>query len=234
MKPLSLRTSVIAILVIVAVGMLAAVAVATIPSFSPKLAAATSADKATQYCDSFVSHVASNLGKAPDEVKSAIAKAVDQTLADAVSNGDMTQAEADKIKNQVAQSGGGCKALAAIKKRLGSAGGGAATRGKALAFGIEAAATALNTTPADLKKEIGGGKTLHAIADAKGVSKDQFKAGVKASLAKRLDPAVQSGKMTQDKENQTLTMIDGWIDRVWDVDLSARRAPATAKPTPTP
>ena len=233
MKPLSLRTSVIAILVIVAVGMLAAVAVATIPSFSPKAVAATSANKATQYCDSFVGHVASNLGKAPDEVKGAVAKAVDQTLADAVSNGDMTQAEADKIKNQVAQSGGGCKALAALKKRLGSVGGGAA-RGKALAFGMEAAATALNTTPADLKKEIGGGKTLHAIADAKGVSKDQFKAGVKASLAKRLDPAVQSGKMTQDKENQTLTMVDGWIDRVWDMDLSARRAPATTKPTPTP
>jgi len=41
--------------------------------------------------------------------------------------------------------------------------------------------------------------TLHQIADSKGVTEDQFKASVKASLTQKLDQSVQNGKLTKDQ-----------------------------------
>src|ERR1700704_4984083 len=72
----------------------AAAAAPTKPSSTPVGAQA----KAQAYCDSFVNHLASNLGKKPDQVKKAITDSLDQTLADAVKAGDITQQQADAIK----------------------------------------------------------------------------------------------------------------------------------------
>ncbi|MDP9325579.1 MAG: hypothetical protein M3O87_03480 [Candidatus Dormibacteraeota bacterium] len=225
MRPLTLRSTLVGILVVMALGLVAAVAAAAIPSISPKPAAATQSgegnagNNAAKYCDTFVGHVAGNLNKSPEELKAALAKAIDQTLADAVKNGDISQAGADKFKAQFDKSGGGCPALTDLKSRvgLGNAAGGAAL----LKTGLEAAAAALKTTPSDLKSGIAAGKTLHAIADANGVSKDQFTAGTKANLKKQLDTAVASGKMTQAAEDRLLATVDQTIDALWDKDLSA-------------
>src|SRR6266481_9963332 len=56
---------------------------------SPKPSASPAAG--ASYCDRFVSHLASDLGKSQDQVKKGMTDALNQTLADAVKSGDLTQ-----------------------------------------------------------------------------------------------------------------------------------------------
>ena len=62
---------------------------------SPKPSASPGATAKSQaYCDSFINHLASNLGKKPGDVQKAAASALDQTLDDAVKAGDLTRQQA--------------------------------------------------------------------------------------------------------------------------------------------
>src|SRR2546421_8249435 len=86
-----------------AVGTAAVVMVATVAATGAPLLAASpspspSSNPATANCNSFIGHVASNLGKSPAQVNKAITDAIGQTLNDAVKNGNLTQAQADAIK----------------------------------------------------------------------------------------------------------------------------------------
>jgi hypothetical protein len=221
MKLLSIKTGLLVLGVMVAVGGLTAGAVTL--AASPKVPAVTPAAAKTsgpsKYCDGFVGHLAGDLGKSQGDVSSAISKAVGQTLADAVKNGDLTQSQADKLKNQLAQSGGACQALSRLRKQFGS---GAMRRPGALAFGLDAAASALKTTTTELKQDIAKGMTLHQIADSKGVTEDQFKASVKASLTQKLDQGVPNGKVTKDQEAKILAHADQAISMLWDRSLPHR------------
>ena len=221
MKLLSIKTGLLVLGVMVAVGVLTAGAVTL--AASPKVPAVTPAASKTsgpsKYCDGFVGHLAGDLGKSQGDVSSAISKAVGQTLADAVKNGDLTQSQADKLKNQLAQSGGACQALSRLRQQFGS---GAMRRPGALTFGLDAAASALKTTTTELKQDIAKGMTLHQIADSKGVTEDQFKASVKASLTQKLDQAVQKGKVTKDQEAKILARADQAISMLWDRSLPHR------------
>jgi len=92
----------------------------------------------------------------------------------------------------------------------------------ALTFGLDAAASALKTTTTELKQDIAKGMTLHQIADSKGVTEDQFKASVKASLTQKLDQAVPNGKVTKDQEAKILARADQAISMLWDRSLPHR------------
>lgn len=64
---------------------------------------ATPAKSAGQtLCEKFVSHLAQNLGKNASEVKTATVNAVSQTLDDAVAAGTLPKAQADRLKQQLA------------------------------------------------------------------------------------------------------------------------------------
>jgi hypothetical protein len=220
-KLLSIKTGLLVLGVMVAVGVLTAGAVTL--AASPKVPAVTPTASKTsgpsKYCDGFVGHLAGDLGKSQGDVSSAISKAVGQTLADAVKNGDLTQSQADKLKNQLAQSGGACQALSRLRQQFGS---GAMRRPGALTFGLDAAASALKTTTTELKQDIAKGMTLHQIADSKGVTEDQFQASVEASLTQKLDQAVQKGKVTKDQEAKILARADQAISMLWDRSLPHR------------
>ena len=64
--------------------------------------------------------------------------------------------------------------------------------------------------------------TLHQIADSKGVTEDQFKASVKASLTQKLDQSVQNGKLTKDQVTKILAGADQAISMLWDRSLPHR------------
>src|ERR1700682_4047818 len=57
---------------------------------------------ASAVCNAFISHLSSDLGKSQAQVNAAIQKAIGETLADEVKNKDITQAQADSIKQKLA------------------------------------------------------------------------------------------------------------------------------------
>lgn len=220
MKVPSMKIGLLAVGAVAAVGMLTAAAIALAASPTPAgTLAASKTSGPSAYCTSFVGHLAGDLGKSQGDVSSAIGKAIGQSLAEAVKNGSLTQAQADKLKNRLAQPGGACQSLSGLRQLFG---GGATQWGGALKFGLNAAASALKITTAELKQDVAKGMTLHQVADSKGVTEDQFKASVVAGLTQKLDQAVRNGKLTKDQEAKILARANQAISMRWDRALPHR------------
>jgi hypothetical protein len=239
-RTVTYKSSLVALLVVVAIGALAALVLAVGPSVgdlkpasartSTDNAAAAPADKGkmAKYCDTFVGHLGSNLGKSPDEVKKAVIDAANQTLEDAVTNGDMTRAQADKIKAEITASGGNCDALS--KLHAGAGASALDNNAELGSYSVDAASTALHMTPAAFKKEIAAGHTLHQMADSQGVSKEAFKASVKTAASSKLKELVSKGTLTQAQADRFLTMADAFVDSSWDGNPWASRKPPSTTP----
>src|SRR6202163_4541814 len=75
------------------------------PSSSQPAAAATASVStkagASAVCNDFLAHLSSDLGKSQSQVNAAVQKAIGETLADEVKNKDLTQAQADAIKQKL-------------------------------------------------------------------------------------------------------------------------------------
>jgi hypothetical protein len=186
--------------------------------------------KASAYCDKFTQHLAADLKTSQSNVQAQIKKAAGQTIDDAVKSGDLTQAQADKLKQRL-DAGTLCSgSFAGIGRK--PEGGTAARQGEGvMQAALNAAATTLNTTPAQLKQELGQGKSLSQIAPA-GMTEDQFKSQFSANLKTELDQQVSAGKLTQAQETQILSAAPNLIDRLWNQGMPMR--PAKPQPTPTP
>ena len=72
---------------------------------------------------------------------------------------------------------------------------------------LEAAATYLGMTVADLRKALEGGKTLAQVAADKGKTVDGLVAALTADAKKKLDAAVTAGDITQAQENAILSKL---------------------------
>ncbi len=177
-------------------------------------------EKRIERRDNFLGRVAANLGVTLDQLKQAFKSAATQALDDAVANGDMTQEQADKIKAKI-ESGDG----------LGGArlpGGGQGRHGKPeraekLRNGIlTSAATALNMSPEDLKAQLKSGKS---IADVAGGNLDAVKTQITNDAKAKLDAAVASGKLTQDKADAMLEKLTDNLDKILSKTPGKHNAP---------
>lgn len=132
-----------------------------------------------------------------------------------VTDKTLTQAQADKVATTLAESmppggrGG---------RGHGPGGRGHGPGGRGHGPGLDAAATAIGITEAELKTQLAAGKTLAQVAEANDVSKaDLIAALVKAAEAK-LAQAVTDGKITQaqaDERKATLmARITESVDKV--------------------
>ena len=103
-----------------------------------------------------------------------------------VTDGTITQAQADKV-------------TAALQAALPAGGGGHGGRGGRGGFGggLSVAATAIGITEADLRTALQGGQTIAQVAQAHNITADAVIAALKADLQTRLDKAVTAGTMTQ-------------------------------------
>ncbi len=199
-----------------------AAAASTKPSSSPSAAQA----KRQAYCTSFVDHLASDLGKKPDQVNRAVSDALSQTLADAVKAGDLTQKQADAIKARQQKSNNICTgALAGIDR-----GAGAKAR-----IGMAEYAKALGISQQELKQDLAGGKTIKDVAASKGMDENTFRSNLVTAVKSNLDPRVASGKLTQQQEDAVLNKIRTKPLPLWD--RPAKRAgagPQNPSPSPSP
>lgn len=163
------------------------------PSASPAAAA-----KIQAYCDSFVNHLASNLGKKPGDVQKAAASALDQTLEDAVKAGDLTRQQADAIKSRQANKPVCAGGLAALRPDR---------AGSRARVGLAAYAKALGISPQDLKQQLASGKTVKDIAAAKGMDENTFRNNLVNAVKPDLDARVAAGKLTQQQEDTILNKL---------------------------
>jgi uncharacterized protein YidB (DUF937 family) len=193
---------------------------------SPKPSSSPSAGQAKRqaYCTSFVDHLAANLGKKPDQVNKAVSDALNQTLADAVKAGDLTQKQADAIKARQQKSNGVCSgALAGLDH---------GDRAKAR-IGRAEYAKALGISPQELKQDLAAGKTIKEVAASKGIDENTFRTNLAKAVKSDLDPRVASGKLTQQQEDAILNKIKTGPLPLWDHPAKGGGA-GSSKPSPSP
>ncbi len=129
---------------------------------------------------------------------------ITQALAGLVSDGTLTQAQADQVATTLDG--------ADLGRGPGGRGGhGGPGRGP----DISAAATALGVSEAELRTALQGGKTLAQVATDKGVSVDTLVAALVKAEQDRLAQAVTDGRLTQAQADARATDLEARVrDRV--------------------
>jgi hypothetical protein len=175
---------------------------ATTPSPSPSTPARDGGRGAA--CQDFLGHLATELGISSDKLDTAAVAAGKETVQDRVASGAITQAEADKIEARLT-SDGICSVL-----------GGGDVRSGAIKAYLSAAADALGVSDSQLVADLKGGQTLSQVAAAQGVSEDQFKTKVIASLKPKLDAGVAAHQITQAQEDKILAKLQNGDPPLWN------------------
>lgn len=182
--------------------------------------------KVSAICNDLITHFAGDLGTSQATFTAAFQKAIGQTLADEVKNGDLTQAQADSIQQKLAG-----KAPCALAAGLGKPSAAARTKIAAYLSQLEsAAASALGITDTQLKTDLAQGMTLSQIAAAQNppVTEAQFRARLIANLTPLLDAAVKNQQLTAAQEQAILKRLQTGQIPFWNAPLHKAGAAAPA------
>jgi hypothetical protein len=175
---------------------------------------------------SILDDAAKRLNVTPDALRSALGAAEDSQLDQAVKDGKLTQAQADAIKARRAKDGhvlGG----PGLRGPGGPRGAGGPGFGPGLMFkmgpggALDAAATALGLSRADLTTKLHDGKSIADVAKDQGKSLDDVKKAITDGVTKELDQAVTDKKLTSDQRDKVLKELSDHLD-----DLVNRTPPA--------
>ena len=163
-----------------------------------------------------INDAASQLGVDPSKLTDALKKGLENRVDAAVAAGQMTKAQGDALKAQI-ESGNNVPLILPGIGGLGQGPGGLFGGGPGLKFGFgigpafragddvfATAATYLGLTEAELKTQLGSGKTLAEIATAQGKTADGLVQALYDAQKKQLDAAVTAGKLTQSQEDAIL------------------------------
>lgn len=159
--------------------------------------AATTGDSPQEESKAVVEDAAKQLGVTPGKLSSALKKALENRVDAAVADGRLTKEQGDALKARIE---------AEDYPTLGGFGfghhGGPGMHG----FGhLDAAASYLGLTEAELATELAGGKTLADVAKAKGKSVDGLVSALVADEKQELDAAVAAGRITKAQADEMLT-----------------------------
>ncbi len=201
---------------------LAAPPTSTSPSTTTTTPATAGLASMGTYCQTFLDTFAGQLGTTTDKVTAAAKAAATAAIDAAAKAGDLTAAQATQMKARIdAATGDGCGLLGHIGPFGGHAGG----PGRGVAFGglVDAAATAVKLTPAELTARLRSGDSLKEVATAKGVDYATVSAAVTTALDDALAAAVSAGDLTQARADELRTHIVGEItDGTWPDHLGGR------------
>jgi hypothetical protein len=187
---------------------------------------------ASAVCNDFLSHLSSDLGKSQSQVNAAVQKAIGETLADEVKNKDLTQTQADAIKQKLAS-----QPPCTLAGNLGKA----PAPPTSTAIGaytqqlISAAASALGITGAQLKTDLASGMTLSQVAAAQKppVTEAQFRTRLIAKLTPLLDTAVTNKKLTSAQEQMIIQRLQTGPIPFWSTPMRRPKMAAPASPATT-
>jgi hypothetical protein len=134
--------------------------------------------------EQFLSSVAAKLGVPVDQLKGAIQSTELEMLDNAVAQGKVRPAVADRLRQRIEEG----RLLPPLSR--------AASGQERLAPGqrlvLHSAAEVLDMTPADLVRELrDSGKSLAQLAEEKGISREELKSGILADVEKHLDNGLE-------------------------------------------
>jgi polyhydroxyalkanoate synthesis regulator phasin len=144
-----------------------------------------------QESQAVLNDAAKQLGVEPSALTAALKKALENRVDDAVAAGRLTKAQGDELKQRIES---GDAPL--------FAGPGFHHRGPF--GGLDAAATYLGLTDAQLRTQLESGKSLADVAKAQNKSVDGLVQAIVDAAKKKLDAAVAAGRLTQSRADSIL------------------------------
>jgi hypothetical protein len=174
--------------------------------------------------NSFFDDVAHRLGVSPAKLQSAVNGALADRLDRLVKQGKLTRAQADAILKHAKANGGGFPfgGWAPFHRGHGLGGPGEfgfRHHGFGPGFGpgpmggpLAAAAGYLGLSNGELITDLRSGKTLAAIAKARGKSVSGLESALVGPMKKRLDAAARAGRLTKAQEQHVLAMLTRGVD----------------------
>jgi hypothetical protein len=188
---------------------------------------------ASAVCNDFLSHLSSDLGKSQAQVNAAVQKAIGETLGDEVKNKDLTQAQADAIKKQLA-----AQPPCSLAGNLGPKPAPRAAAPTIAMFTsqlVTAAASALGISDTQLKTDLANGMTLSQVAAAHNppITEAQFRTQLIAKLTPVLDTAVTNKKLTSAQEQAIVQQLKTGPIPYWSKPMRPVKPAAPASPAAT-
>jgi hypothetical protein len=170
----------------------------------------------------FLADAAGRLGVEPGKLEDALKQAALDRVDAAVKDGRLTHAEADAIKAHIS-SGDFGPGFGLFAPGFGEHVG--------VAFGLDAAASYLGLSAAQLRTDLESGKTLAQVAAAQGKSADGLKQALVADARSHLEQAVEDGRITVAQEQQMLNDLSSHLDGILTGTLPGK--PVFGGPPPT-
>lgn len=158
-----------------------------------------------------INDAASQLGVTPQKLTDALTQALKNRVDAAVKAGTLTKEQGDAIKKHIDAG----EAPLFLGPPLGHRFGGRGFGGPGFAHphpaGLEAAATYLGMTQAQLREALGSGKTLAQLAKDRNKSVDGLVQALTAEATKKIDAAQTAGKITKDQATEMKAHLDDAI-----------------------
>jgi hypothetical protein len=149
--------------------------------------------------DAVLKDATAQLGVEPDELGDALTQALENRLDEAVKAGRLSQAEADAMKERL-ESGD--------LPLFGGPGGQGGHHGHGLFAGLDAAASYLGLTDAELRTKLEDGSTLAEVAKAENKSVDGLIAALVDAAKEDLADAVEAGRLTEAQQAEILADLE--------------------------
>jgi hypothetical protein len=164
--------------------------------------AATQGNSPSDESKAVIEDAAGQLGISPDKLTNALKKALMDRVDAAVAAGRITKAEGDALKARI---------QADNFPIIGGPHNGFGFRHFGFFGALDATASYLGLTEAQLHNELESGKSLAQIAKDHGKSVDGLINALVDAAKKKLDAAVAVGRLTKDQETE---MLNGLKDRI--------------------
>ncbi len=162
----------------------------------------------------FLDRVAQKIGIQTPKLQDAMKGAANDEVDAAVQRGDLTQQQAEHIKQRIAQSNGDFFPGPHFGPDFPSARHGF---GPAPGAEIDELASFLGITPDQLRSDLReDGTTLTSVAQKHGKTRDQLKSFILDEAKSRLSAAVQNGNLTQKQAGGILSMLQQHVDQLVD------------------
>ncbi len=169
---------------------------------------------------SFLDRVAQKLGIDTPKLEQALTDARSDEIDQAVTDGDLTQDQADRLKARLDELPEGAFGGSFGRWRHGGFHG--ERRGPGPGAIHEKLAGFLGVSVEQLGGELrAGNATLTSVADAHGKSRDELKTFIEGETKTKLDEAVAAGNLTQERADEILAKLVERLDDMIDRDLPA-------------
>jgi uncharacterized protein YidB (DUF937 family) len=171
---------------------------------------------------SFLDRVAAKLGIDSPKLKQAITDVRNEDIDKAVANGDLTQKQADALKQRNADNPGFGEGHSRGFRGMGPKG----PFGFGFGFGLPEAeqklADFLGISADQLRTELqADNATLATVAQAHGKSRDALKTFITDGAKSKLDELVKSGDLTQKRADDMLSKLSDNLDKLIDANIGA-------------